>query len=570
MRPVGGIHWQGLISLLVCLIAGNAAVGEEPALHERIDRMIAEVAGVPLAAPATDAEFLRRVSLDLTGRIPTADEARAFLDDPSPYKRDRLIDRLLESPEYARRMQIVFDVMLMERRPDKGITSAAWEAYLRESFARNKPYDQLAREILGADGSEPEHRAAAKFTIDRDCDPNLMVRDVGRLFLGRDLQCAQCHDHVLIDDYKQAHYYGLFAFYNRSYVVEQADGLKTIGEKADGDVTFSSVFVKKVTHKTGPRVLDGPEAAEPEVDAGEQYWVYPADKVRAIPRYSRRELLPDRLASPEVPEFSRNIVNRLWALMMGRGLVQPLDMHSETNPPSHPELLEMLANEFVAMRFDVKAFLRALARSQTYQRSSMPPPGASEDVLAPELFAVGALKPMSPEQLAWSVMQATGIVAAYRAQAERELFGVDPKFAALTRLDDERREFGRERVEALVFERLKGSMAPFISQFGGAPGQPQVDGQTTVHQALFLANGEPIQSWLAPSGTNLTGRLAALTDPAMLAEELYLSLLSRRPTPEERAEVAKYLAERGEAERAKAVKELAWALLASAEFRFNH
>ncbi len=177
-------------------------------------------------------------------------------------------------------------------------------------------------------------------------------------------------------------------------------------------MTFTSVFKKKITHKTGPRVLDGPEIPEPSVAKGEEYWVYPADKVRAIPRHSRRELLPDRLASPEVPEFSRNIVNRLWALMMGRGLVQPLDMHSETNPPSHPELLDLLANEFVAMGYDVKAFLRELARTRTYQRSSEPPPGASEEMLAPEQFAVGALKPLSPEQMAWSVMQATGIVAA--------------------------------------------------------------------------------------------------------------------------------------------------------------
>src|SRR5207247_1645348 len=154
------------------------------------------------APPASDAEFLRRVYLDLAGTIPTADEARAFLADTDPSKREKLIDRLLASPAYARRMAQHFDVVLMERRPDSKVPRAAWEEYLRTAFAENRPYDALAREILSADGVDAKTRPAAKFYLDRGFEPNLVTRDISRVFLGRNLQCAQCHDHPLIDAFK--------------------------------------------------------------------------------------------------------------------------------------------------------------------------------------------------------------------------------------------------------------------------------------------------------------------------------------------------------------------------------
>ncbi len=151
------------------------------------------------------------------------------------------------------------------------------------------PYDRLVTEILSADGTDPTKRGAAKFYLDRLADPNLLTRDVGRMFLGRDLQCAQCHDHPLIDDYKQAHYYGIFAFLNRTTLFDVAAAgaaqtparARRLAEKADGDVTFSSVFKKKVTHKTGPRILDGPAVTEPSVPKGAVYLVAP-DKEKKV------------------------------------------------------------------------------------------------------------------------------------------------------------------------------------------------------------------------------------------------------------------------------------------------
>jgi hypothetical protein len=559
-------------ALILLLPMGVNVVGGEP-LHRKIDKAIEAKLESDAAPPATDAEFLRRISLDLAGMIPTSAEARAFLDDPSPYKRPKAIDRLLAAPEYARRMQDVFDAMLMERRDDIHVPAPEWQAFLRRAFADNVPYNQLVTEVLSADGTDPKTRGAAKFYLDRLADPNLLTRDVGRMFLGRDLQCAQCHDHPLIDDYKQAHYYGIFAFLNRTTLFEDDQKVSVLAEKAEGDVTFTSVFKKKVTHKTGPRILDGPVVAEPGVPKGAEYLVAPdkQKKVRTIPRHSRRAELAKRLTSEGAPEFSRNIVNRLWATMMGRGLVHPVDLHHSENPPADADLLEMLASEFVAMRYDVKNFLRELALTRIYQRSSEPPPGATpaDDSAATSTFVVASLKTETPEQLAWSVMQGLGLVAQARLQVEDRLDGHDPKMRAIFQSDAKRRALRVTMLEEQVHDQLQKNVASFVRQFAAVAGQAQDATEPTVHQALFLSNGQSVLAWLAPSDGSLVGRLAALADSSAIADELYLSLYTRRPTEEERTEVSRYLADRGK-QRVPALQELAWALLASTEFRFNH
>jgi hypothetical protein len=531
--------------LLVPVLAAPAPAGTP--LHERIDQAIEEgrLDFAKTAAPvANDAEFLRRITLDLTGTIPTAAQARAFLADRSPARRQQLIDRLLASPEYARHMQDVFDTLLMERRPDRFVPRAQWQEYLRASFAANKPWDQLAREILSADGSDPKLRPAAKFFLDRGGDAHVLTRDVGRLFLGMNLQCAQCHDHPLVDAYKQDHYYGIYAFLSRTYLFNQK-GLMVLAEKADGEVTFQSVFdPTKLTKSTGPRLPGGKPVAEPKFTKGQEFATPPANGVRPVPRFSRRAQLAPLVVSPDNVRFRRTIANRLWALMMGRGLVHPVDWDHAGNPPSHPKLLALLADEFAAMKFDVKAFLRELALSKTYQRSSELPHGVKE--AAPDSFAVATLKPLSPEQLAWGLMQATGLTDVYRAR------------------------LGKQLTEPALYGALAGNVAPFVAVFGGPAGQAEGGSfQATLEQTLFLTNGPLLRGWLAPQAGNLTARLAALKDADAVAEEMYLSVLTRRPGPDERREVADYLRRRS-ADRAAALREMTWALLASAEFRFNH
>ena len=531
--------------------AGIATAGDSPdrPLREVVDALIAapfQQSGIAPGEIATDPEFLRRVFLDLVGTIPTVAEARTFLNDAAPDKREKLVDRLLSSPEHARHMARVLNVTLMERRADKHVPTAQWQEYLRKSFLDNKPWDQMVREILSADGVDENLRPAAKFFLDRDGEPHLITRDVSRMFLGVNLQCAQCHDHPLVDDYPQDWYYGIYAFMNRSFVFLDKKNKNTpyLAEKADGDVKYTSVFDKTKTEKaTGPRLFGREPIPEPALEKGQEYEVAPADGVRPVPKYSRRTQLAKHISSPDLAPFKRNIVNRLWAHMMGRGLVHPLDMHSEGNPASHPELLDHLADRFGSTGFNMRTFLRELALSKTYQRSCIPPSGTEP---APETFAVAALKPLSPEQLAWTMMQATGLA------------------------DSQRQALADKLNEATLHDSLAGNVAAFVSTFGGVPGQPEARFQATLDQALFVNNGSPLRDWIAPRAGNLVDRLTKLGDAAAASDELYLSVLTRLPSDDERREVAEYLNNRPAAERTAALQELVWALLASAEFRFNH
>jgi len=354
------------------LAAGSFAAAQEP-LHQRLDQLVEASLIGPVAPVANDAEFLRRVSLDLTGGIPTAAEARAFLDDTTPNKREALIDRLLASPRFPVHMATVFDIMFMERRPDKYVTDAEWRKYLQSSFELNKPYDQLAREILSADGTDAVTRPAAKFFLDRDAEPHSSGRDVGRIFFGMDLQCAQCHDHPLVDHYLQSDYYGLFAFVNRTVLYTDAAAKKSyLGEKADGDASYKSVFTGDAG-QTRPQLPGGGEIEEPRLRQGEDYVVAPTANVRSVPKFSRRAKLAELATNGTNRQFNVNIANRLWAHLMGRGLVHPVDLHHPANPPAHPAALDLITNEFVAQKFNVKWLLRELALTRTYQRSIDPP-----------------------------------------------------------------------------------------------------------------------------------------------------------------------------------------------------
>jgi hypothetical protein len=529
------------------VLVSTAPLSAQDSLHQRIDQAITggkadfDASAAPLAS---DAEFLRRVYLDLTGTIPAATEVRAFLADTATNKRELLIDRLLGSSEHARHMQNVFDVMLMERRGGKHIPQAQWQEYLRVSFAANKPWDQLVREILTADGVDPAERPAAKFYLDRLGEPHLLTRDISRLFLGTNLQCAQCHDHPRVSHYKQDHYYGIYAFLNRSFLFTDSRTKQAVfAEKGEGDVTYVSVFdPAKVTKSTGPRMPARPLVKEPALEKGKEYEVAPAKDVRPVPKFSRRAQLAAELTSPENVQFRRNIANRLWALLMGRGLVHPVDMQHPGNPPVHPELLELLADDLLARNYDMKGFLRELALSKTYQRSSEPPEGKE---FSEDSFAVMHLKPLTPEQFAAALLQGSGLT------------------------DAERLVLGKGLTEAALHAKLAPSMVQVVNLFAAPAGQAEGQNfQATMDQALFVSNGSILRNWLAPRAGSLLDRLAKLKDEEV-ADELYLSVLTRPATAEERREVSDYLKPRS-SDRAAALKDLAWALLASAEFRFNH
>lgn len=532
-------------SVVFALVLQTASYVSAQDLHQRIDALI--VAGHPgyaqQASPiSSDAEFLRRATLDLNGTIPNTTEVRAFLADKDSNKRAILIDKLTASPAFARRMMQFFDVMLMERRRDAKVPRPAWEEYLRTSFEQNKPYDQLVKEILSADGVDPKARGPAKFYLDRDFEPNAVTRDIGRLFLGRNMQCAQCHDSPIVDDYKQEHYFGILAYLNRSYLFPNPQlPTAVIAEKAEGEVSFTSVFDKnKVTKSTGPKMPGGKPFAEPKFDKGKEYKVVPAANVKPIPNFSRRAMLADSIVESE--SFRRNIANRLWAMMMGRGLVHPLDFDHKDNPPSHPELLELLAKEMSGHKFDVKWLVKELALSQTYQRSSEVPVLLKE--IPKDRFLVGILRPLSPEQITYAMLEATG------------------------RMEVERAALGKTFTEAAMAARLSPHTATFVRMFGSQPGQAEDNFQSTLDQTLFLKHGQGIRNLIELRPGNLLDRAGKLTDPNAIADEMFLSVFTRPATDEEKKDIAEIL--KGAPDRNVVLSETIWAMLASAEFRFNH
>ncbi len=353
--------------------AAKGGESSKQALHERIDELIEAAAIGPLAPACGDADFVRRIFLDLTGVIPSAEQAKAFVADPRGDKRERLIDELLASAEFSRHMTATLDVMLIERRADKVVDQGDWETYLYQAVAEAKPLDRLFRELIQADGSGAERRGAAKFVLNRDAEPNSVTRDLGRLAFGMDLQCCQCHDHPLINDYYQDDYYGLFAFVQRtSLFTDTKTKLVSLAEKADGEASFKSVFTGASQDKTAPRVPKGSVLfVEPKFAKGQEYTVAPAKDVRGVPKFSRRGALAEMLPGSE--EFARNMANRVWALMFGRGIVHPLDFHYAGNPPANPRLLTLLADEFAESGFQLRPLLRAAALTRAYQRTCEAP-----------------------------------------------------------------------------------------------------------------------------------------------------------------------------------------------------
>ena len=368
---------------LACLLAAPSRA-DEP-LHAKIDALIAQAHPEGQAAIAGDAEFLRRVYLALNGVIPTAAQARAFLADTAGDKRAKLVDALLADPQYAKWMAVRFDVMLMERRGETHTKALPWREWLEESIRANKPWDALVRELLTPDGADEKTRHLARWLLEREADPNALAKDASRLFLGRDIGCSQCHNHPRIDDYLQRDYAGLQAFFSRTYLF-RPDTAKPgfVGEQAAGETAYMSVFTK-VGGATKPRLPGEVEVAEPP--PGE--WIVPPNpkdaNVRPIPKESRRALLAAALGDGHHPAFRRNIANRLWALVFGRGLVEPLDLQHSANPPSNPALLDLLAEQIAAMKFDTRAFMRELALTEAFQRTlDVPEPAADFTKVAAE------------------------------------------------------------------------------------------------------------------------------------------------------------------------------------------
>jgi len=539
------------LAIYLCLVSlSTLAAGS---LHVRLDRIIAAKAGGPVVPRSDDAEFFRRVQLDFSGTIPTGPEVRAFLKNKSPDKRTRLIDQLLARDTFAAHWTDRLTVMLLERQNLGKVTEEEWRGYLTKALKGKPKWDVMAREMIAATG-RGEARSAMKFL--GVANHHEMTEGIAQLFLGMDLKCAKCHDHPSVDDWKQEHYWGLFTYLNQTKLGTNSKDKQTylVEGLATKKVEFQSVFETEKKN-TGPRLPGGKEIAIPTFEKGQEFEEPASDGLPAVPKFRPRELLARDLTAKDNTYFVRNSVNRFWFLMMGRGLVHPLDEVHGKNPPSHPALLDLLAKEFVAHGFDMKWLLREIALSESYQRSSRLP--AKPKSVKAASYRTAHPKALTPEQLLNAVLKATGNlekVLAMKVDPAAEKFDRKGYFTG-TNLD--------------LPPSLDEIRAVFVQTYGKPPGEAEVDFMPGLNKSLFLMNDKLIIHWLKPHEGNLIERLIKMKTAEAIAEELYLSVLARLPAEDEKATTADYL-KRNEKRREGALGDLAWALLNSAEFRLNH
>jgi hypothetical protein len=493
--------------------------------------------GVKPAGQADDATLVRRLTLDLVGRIPTPSEVRAFVSSTDPNKRTQLVDRLLASPGFVRHQVNEFDALLMDGAP------GGLRGYLTLAFQENRGWDQVFRELIRADESNPKTKGSSAFLKQNVKDLDRLTNQVSVLFFGVNVSCAQCHDHPLVKDWKQDHFFGMKSFFGRTY-----DAGGTVAERDAGVVQFKTT--KGVSRQAKMMFLTGKVVEEPAgkpSPGGEKKDIKTPDKkarpgkdapAPPAPKFSARGQLVEIALRPGEREFfARAIVNRVWVRLHGTGLVAPLDqMHSE-NPPTHPELLAWLARDTSEHGYDLRRLIRGLVLSKTYSRSSRWEGGAFPK---PQTYAVARLRALTPMQLATSLRIATSASAAFTTGKPEEI---------------------EKRLEGL--ENSARGLA-------GAFEQPRDDFQIGVTEALFFSNGDRIQrEYLADGGDRLVGELKTIKDPGALVDSLVQGVLGRPASPTEKGLLTDYYARRKERP-ADALRQMTWALLASPEFRFNH
>jgi hypothetical protein len=496
---------------------------------ETIDRLIArgwEAAHVEPAAPAPDAEFLRRAYLDVTGTIPSASDVRAFLDDPAPEKRRELVERLLAGPGYVNRMTDVWKALLLPEA--NGNQQLAYfvgdfDGWLRSKFVQNSGYDVLARELLttpvanvGNRFFNPQAKESTPtpyaYFAAKEGKPENLAAGTARVFLGLRIECAQCHDHPF-GRWKREQFWGLAAFF------------ASIQRQGEGDAFFQArelpdrreLTISGTNRKVQAALLDG---TTPQFK-----W-----------RTAARNTLSEWMTSHENPYFARAAVNRVWGLFFGIGLVDPIDDMEANNPPSHPELLDELARQFIARDYDLKFLIRAITASRAYNLSSAGYAPGQDD---PRLFARMPVRGLSSGQLYESYVQATGI------RREKEM---PPFFFAQSLRKD------------------------FLERFAAQDEHPG-EQQRSILQALTLMNGRfaTDAASLDRGGTLPAVAGAYFLDTPGKVEALFLATLNRKPTAEELERLVPYVDRGGPSlQPRRALTDVFWALINSAEFTLNH
>lgn len=463
-----------------------------------------------------DRTFLRRVTLDLIGRIPTPEETLAFLFDGASNKRVALVDRLLASDEAAQNFREVWDALLMGRRGarrEERRREGGWHKFLESAFQQDRPWDDVVRTMITARPSKPEDAGAIWFLYERRNDHQQIAEAIAPVIYGTRIDCAQCHDHPLAGEIKQEHYWGLVAAFNRSKNTE--GGPPAVKESANGGfMNFTNL--KKESQPAVMVMLTGSKIDEPRPEKDEDTpdrYVDPDATVK-IPKFSRRAAFAE-IATRENSLLARSFVNHTWAILLGRGIVDPPDEMNSKHAASHPELLDWLAQDFAAHDFQVRRLMRAIVLSRGYQMAR--PSGPNEPPA--DAFAAAMEKPLTAEAIARSAQIASGQQA-----------------------DDSLRQ-------ALMERFSEPSIRP---------------ARATIQQTMFLANSEQMAALFAPKGDDAMPHAAA----EERVRAAFRRTLIREPDAEELAHGVEFLKANGDMHAA--TGQLIWALVAGPEFLTNH
>jgi hypothetical protein len=490
----------------------------DPPVFERL-----KLLQIPISPLASDREFLRRAYLDTLGLLPTAAEARAFLADKSADKRARLIDQLTQRPEFADFWAIKWaDVLRIQDDALGEGPAKAYHQWVRDSLAANKPMDQFARELLTARGSTLSVPPAGFHRTARESDgkvlPDSLSQATTQVFFGVRMLCAKCHNHPF-EHWTQDDYYALAAFFAQVKArTGPGKGEETVFLDPNGEVEHLRTG-KVMTPKL-------PGAATPEIPKGQD----------------RRVVLADWLTQKDNPFFSKAVVNRVWANLLGSGMVEPIDDFRESNPSVNDALLEALAKDFAEHRFDLRHLVRTIMKSRTYQLTAQSVPLNKDDAT---YFSHAQPRRLTAEQLADAIAQVTGVPDKYAGYPA----GTRATQLAGTKVRTEfLRTFGRpDRNLNCECEREK---------------------EPTLFQALNLLTNREIHAKFAAE----TGRVAQLAASSMsdadVIDEMYYSALARPPSPREKQGILSHFARTGD--RRKALEDLAWVLINSKEFLFRH
>lgn len=515
-------RFQGQVAVFRATIPLGAPVASLPPAVNLVDKHIftqLQSLGLPPSNLTDDATFLRRVTVDIAGRLPRIEETEQFLADTSADKRQKLVNQLLDSNDYAANFATKWAAILRNKRntPDDRWRTYSFHQWLSQRIANNVGMNQMVSELLTASGTPDDNPAVGWYR--ELTEPEALVEDTAQLFMGQRIGCAKCHHHPQ-EKWSQADYYSLAAFFTR------------IGRK--GDVRAS---VTRVVHQVGDASSRHPRTGEALKPRG-----LGADVAQVDAWQDPREVLANWLTAPENPFFARAVVNRYWKHFFGRGLVEPEDDMRLTNPASHPELLDELAADFVAHGYDVKYLISLLCNSSTYQLSAIPNEFNADDKSS---FSRYYPKRLAAEVTLDAVDQITGQATAFSGLPSGTLANSLP-------------DNGFPSYFLTVFGRPEGNSACECER----------SSEANLAQCLHLINSDEVQKKLR-ADTGLVAQLGQSKEDINAAiKTLYMRAYSRSPDANEQEIALKYLQSKPDLRAA--FEDLAWTLMNTKEFLFNH